>query len=164
MEEKEQSKKTQQDLLNELHPIFRWRVETILSTLSAMGWQPKIVFAKRTEAQQTEAIARGASHTKTSWHVPSTIGVSAASKGFVQVVRGNAVDIVDRRYAWGGPAANKGFQFWNDLGTAARANSCEWGGDWKPKKLKNGGYRDQRDVAHVQMKFTEEPPQSSFTV
>ena len=37
----------------------------------------------------------------------------------LQVVHGNAVDIVDERYRWEGLAANKDFQFWKDLGKAA---------------------------------------------
>lgn len=161
--EKRQSEKTQQDLLEELHPIFACKVRLILSDLQKRGWQPKIVFAHRTEEQQRDAIARGASHTMRSWHVSSTIGLLPAGAR-LQVFRGNAVDIVDKRYGWEDKAKNKEFQFWKDLGAAAHAHACQWGGDWKPVRRRDGKLHDQRDVAHVQMFFTEEPEVESFTV
>jgi hypothetical protein len=59
------------------------------------------------------------------------------------------------------------FQFWKDLGASAHRRDGQWGGDWKPvnRKGKDGKMhlRDQRDVAHVQMFFTEEAEQDSFT-
>ena len=159
--------KSQQDLLDELHPVFKHRVELILADLRKLGWEPKIVFARRTEEQQRDAIRRGASHTMLSWHVEHTIGLLPAGAR-LQVLRGNAVDIVDRRYAWGGKAASKDFQFWKDLGAAAHNHDCQWGGDWKPvhRRGKDGKMhvRDQRDVAHVQMFFTEEREQDSVAV
>ena len=164
--EKAQSQKSQQDLLDELHPVFRHKVELILTDLRKLGWQPKIVFARRTEEQQRDAIRRGASHTMLSWHVEHTIGMLPAGAR-LQVVRGNAVDIVDKRYGWGGKASSKNFRFWKDLGAAAHAQDCQWGGDWKPVRRtgKDGKVHlvDQRDVAHVQMFFTEEREQDSFT-
>jgi hypothetical protein len=164
--EKKQSQKTQEDLLDELHPVFRHRVELILADLRKLGWQPKIIFARRTEEQQRDAIRRGASHTMLSWHVDHTIGL-LPSGARLQVVRGNAVDIVDERYGWQGKASSKDFQFWKDLGAAAHDHDCQWGGDWKPVKFKGKDgkthVRDQRDVAHVQMFFTEEAGEGSFT-
>jgi hypothetical protein len=160
---KPQSQKSQQDLLNELHPVFKHKVELILTDLGKLGWEPKIVFARRTEEQQRDAIRRGASHTMLSWHAEHTSGLLSAGAQ-LQVVRGNAVDIVDRRYAWGGKAASKDFQFWKDLGASARSNSCQGGGDWKPVKRKDGKMHDQRDVAHVQMFFTEERAENSVVV
>jgi hypothetical protein len=85
--DKPQSKKTQQDLLNELHPIFMHKVELILFDLKKLGWQPKIIYARRTEEQQRDAIRRGASHTMLSWHVEHTIGLLPAGAR-LQVVRG----------------------------------------------------------------------------
>ena len=165
--EKKQSEKTQQDLLDELHPAFRYRVEHILHDLTALGWQPKIVFARRTEEQQRDAIKRGASTTMLSWHVEQTIGL-LPNGARVQVVRGNAVDIVDRRYGWEGKAKDQKFKFWTDLGAAAHQHGCQWGGDWKPRRVKqkDGTYKTVGgpDVAHVQMFFTEERVQDSITV
>jgi len=164
---KSQAQKSQQDLLDELHPVFRHKVELILADLQKLGWQPKIIFARRTEEQQRDAIRRGASHTMLSWHVQNTIGLMPAGAR-LQVVRGNAVDIVDGRYGWQGKAASKDFEFWTDLGSAAHKHGCQWGGDWKPvrRKGKDGKIhvRDQRDVAHVQMFFTEEREVDEFTV
>jgi len=164
---KKQSEKTQQDLLDELHPAFRPRVEQILQDLEALGWQPRIVFARRTEEQQRDAIKRGASPTMLSWHVEQTIGL-LPSGARLQVVRGNAVDIVDKRYGWEGKAKDQGFQFWKDLGAAAHSHHCQWGGDWKPRKVKqkDGTYRTVGgpDVAHVQMFFIEEISQDSIAV
>ena len=166
-EEKPQHKKTQTDLLDELHPVFKVRVISILETLRRKHWQPKIVFAKRTEEQQRDAVRRKASPTMLSWHVRSTIGMMPVPNtvAMAQVVHGNAVDIVDERYGWEGLAANKGFQFWSDLGQAAHQQHCEWGGDWKPKitidKHGKKHVKDRRDVAHVQMKFIEERAQAT---
>jgi len=102
-----------------------------LVDLRKRGWEPKIVFARRTEEQQRDAIRRGASHTMLSWHVEHTIGLLPAGAR-LQVVRGNAVDIVDGRYGWGGKDESKDFQFWKDLGVSAHNHDCQWGGDWKP--------------------------------
>lgn len=161
--EKQQSKKTQQDLLNELHPVFKHKVELILADLQVLGWHPTIVFARRTLEQQRDAIRRGASPTMLSWHVQQTIGLLPSGHASLQVIRGNAVDIVDKRYGWEGKASSKDFQFWKDLGTVAHKHSCQSGGDWKPRKGKDGKMHDRRDVAHVQMFFTEEREQDSFT-
>ena len=60
----------------------------------------------------------------------------------------NAADIADRRYGWSGPAGNKNFQFWKDLGRIAKKHGCGWGGDWK-----------MRDVAHVYLIFGDKPAQ-----
>jgi hypothetical protein len=164
---KKQSEKTQQDLLDELHPIFKHKVELILADLAKAGWEPKIVFARRTEEQQRDAMRRGASPTMLSWHVEATIGLLPAGAR-LQVMRGNAVDIVDRRYNWQGKAESKDFQFWKDLGAAAHKHDCQWGGDWKPVKRKGKDgkmhVKDRRDVAHVQMYFTEEREQDSVVV
>jgi hypothetical protein len=168
--EKSQNEKTQSDLLDELHPIFKVRVVAILESLRNQHWRPKIVFAKRSEEQQRDAVRRKASPTMLSWHVRSTIGLVPGpnSVTMLQVVHGNAVDIVDERYGWEGLAANKEFKFWKDLGKAAHDQYCEWGGDWKPKitvdKQGKKHIKDRRDVAHVQMKFIEERAQESAYV
>jgi hypothetical protein len=140
----------------------------ILADLRKAGWQPKIIFARRTPDQQRDAIRRGASHTMRSWHVPSTMGMLPAGAHHIQAIHGNAVDIVDQRYGWQGKAASKEFQFWKDLGAAAHRNYCQWGGDWKPvtRKGKDGKMHtlDQRDVAHVQMFYVEEREEDTVVV
>lgn len=109
--EKPQSQKFQQDLLNELHPVFKHRVELILIDLRKLGWDPTIVFARRTEEQQRDAVRRRASPTMLSWHLQDTIGLLRVGHSHFQVVRGNAVDIVDKRYGWEGKAKSLDFQF-----------------------------------------------------
>ena len=37
-----QSEKTQNDLLDELHPVFKVRVQAILQTLRNQDWRPKL--------------------------------------------------------------------------------------------------------------------------
>ncbi|RMG10516.1 MAG: hypothetical protein D6731_17305 [Planctomycetota bacterium] len=106
-----------------LEPAFRARVEAVLARLRAKGWQPYVAEGRRTLAQQREKVRRGVSRTLRSRHL-----------------LGLAADIVDRRYGWGGPAANLRFAFWRDLGAAAHAEGLTWGGDW----------RSFPDVAHVQ--------------
>jgi hypothetical protein len=49
-----------------------------------------------------------------------------------------AVDVIDRRWAWGEEAETNGF--WEALGRLAKAEGHFWGGDWRKFK----------DVAHVQ--------------
>ncbi|MEY3014686.1 MAG: hypothetical protein RIT45_3421 [Pseudomonadota bacterium] len=109
--------------LDGLEANFRAKVVTILKELAGKGWKPVVAEGLRTRAQQAEKVRLGYSKTMNSAHL---LGLGA--------------DIVDRRYAWGGPAANTEFQFWKDLGLAARAQGLIWGGDWKKFK----------DVAHVE--------------
>jgi hypothetical protein len=121
-EKPQDSRKMQEDLLDESHPVFKVHVVAIQVSLRATGWQPNIVFAKRTPAQKADAVQREASPSVLSWHVRSSIGLlpvpNVASS--IQVVHGNAVDIVDERYFWNGPAADKNYKFWKNLGDAAR--------------------------------------------
>ena len=49
-----------------------------------------------------------------------------------------AIDIIDRRWAWGVGAERN--HFWDALGKAAKAEGLYWGGDWLKFK----------DYAHVQ--------------
>jgi peptidoglycan L-alanyl-D-glutamate endopeptidase CwlK len=52
---------------------------------------------------------------------------------------GKAVDIIDKRYGWAGPASKLDYKFWTDLGREAKSVGLKWGGDWSSFK----------DVAHV---------------
>lgn len=139
------------ELLNQCHPVFRLALLKVLADLRAKNWQPEIRELIRTPEQQKAKMKAGYSKTMRSWHVPSTYGKLPTEDGRVQEVNGQAADIVDRRYAWGGPAANLNFQFWKDLGAAAQKFGCSWGGNWK----------SFRDVAHIEILYIESIPATS---
>ena len=109
--------------IESLEPEVREKVRRVLVKLEQKKWQPKVAEGRRTKAEQAEKFRRGVTTTMNSKHLC-----------------GIAADIVDKRYAWGGPAANTNFQFWQDLGAAAKSEGLDWGGDWKSFK----------DVAHVE--------------
>ena len=140
--------------LRSIHPVFRWRVEAVLRELANREWQPVVWEGRRTTAEQAEKVRLGYSKTMGSWHVLSTHAIIPAGKDGIDIVHGAAADIVDRRWEWGGPCANLNHHFWLSLGTVAKAQGLEWGGDWKKF----------RDVAHVQMRFVEMAPMKSATV
>src|SRR6185295_5012023 len=96
---------SEQALLKQCHPVFKPRLEAILVGLRRKGWKPKIAELVRTSEQQKKKVATGVSKTLKSWHVPSTIGLLANGASAVDVVHGNAADIVDERYGWSGLAA-----------------------------------------------------------
>jgi hypothetical protein len=110
--------------LEGLDPTFKTQVISILQELAGKGWIPVVAEGVRDKAQQQKKVDAGYSKTMNSRHLT-----------------GHAVDIVDRRYGWGGPAAKLDHAFWTDLGAAANSRGLEWGGDWKSFK----------DVAHVQV-------------
>jgi hypothetical protein len=135
------------------HPTFQWRLNMILGELRSLGWQPVVHHeAVRTIEQEAQKVKEGKSHTLNSWHVRSTIGLLRHSKRTVDVVHGNAADIIDKRWGWDGPAANQHFKFWLDLGRVAKKYGCRWGGDWT-----------HRDMAHIEFLFIDEPPQPRRT-
>ena len=141
------------EALRDLHPVFRTKVDQLLVELLAKGWQPVLVYGRSTEAQRRKLAAEGVG-AKRSWHVASTHAfLATADRSLLDVVRGCAADVIDRRWGWSGPCANKNHKFWNDLGASAKRLGLEWGGDWK-----------KRDVAHVQLKFVEDAPRSSVVV
>ena len=141
--------------LDGLHPVFRQNLRRILAELKKGGWEPIVAQTIRTPRQQAEKVKRGVSWTMHSWHVPSTMATLPYTSSSYLEVRGNAADVVDRRYGWEGPAHNHKFAFWLDLGRIAKQYGCEWGGDWNGK---------QQDVAHIQMKFIEMAPQRTAVV
>jgi hypothetical protein len=142
-----------QAALETLHPVFKLRVDSVLSELTTKGWQPVVVYGRRTPEQQQKLVEQGVGG-KSSWHVATTEArLANPDRSLVEVVRGCAADVIDRRWAWGGPCSSKDHQFWKDLGTTAKSHGLEWGGDWK-----------KRDVAHIQMKFVEDRPLSSVVV
>jgi peptidoglycan L-alanyl-D-glutamate endopeptidase CwlK len=134
--------------LDRLHPVFKVRLQRVLRELRSLGWQPVAQQTIRTAAQQADKVKKGYSKTMRSWHVQSTLGMLPASGHSYYEVRGNAADVVDRRYGWAGPAANKDYKFWKDLGRAAKGQGLTWGGDWKKF----------RDVAHIELHFIDSPP------
>lgn len=113
--------------LGGLNPMLIDKVNVILSKLTQKGWRPRVASGLRSVEEQQEKIDQGRSSLKN----------PRDSKH----VQGRAVDIIDSRYGWNGPASDLDFQFWNDLGEAAREVGLVWGGDWKSFK----------DVAHVEM-------------
>lgn len=95
---------------------------SIMHDLEDKGWEPRIGSGMRTVAEEAYHLANHTSQTMHSKHLT-----------------GHALDIVDKRYAWGGPASKLNFTFWFDLGAAAKKYGVEWGGSWHWK-----------DVAHIQ--------------
>lgn len=133
---------------HQFHPVFQQRLNAILGELRSLGWRPIVDRdAVRTLEEEQQKVNEGKSKTLKSWHVRSTVG-HFRENGMLYTVRGNAADIVDERWLWGGPAANPKFKFWTDLGRVAKKHGCRWGGDW----------RHFRDVAHIEFLFIEEPP------
>jgi peptidoglycan L-alanyl-D-glutamate endopeptidase CwlK len=122
-----------------LGPEFGRRVDAVLQALEAKHWIPVIFHGRRTQEQQAEKVKQGYSPTMQSWHVEST-HKSARRFGVFYEIRGEAADIVDARYLWSGPAADTKYQFWRDLGEAAKQQGLVWGGDWR-----------KPDVAHVEL-------------
>lgn len=112
--------------LNELHPKFALQIKYILHELAALGFQPKIAEGLRDWEQQQEKIRKGVSRANYSRHLV-----------------GLAVDIVDKRWGWNGPAAKPNHPFWVSLGQVAKAYHLTWGGDWNIPGV-------GPDVAHVE--------------
>lgn len=110
--------------LNGLDPQLADKVISIVMNLQRLGWKPVIAEAVRTKEQQAEKVKLGYSKTMNSKHIV-----------------GKAVDIIDRRYGWDGPASDLNYQFWVDLGKEVKKEGLTWGGDWKSFK----------DVAHVEI-------------
>jgi peptidoglycan L-alanyl-D-glutamate endopeptidase CwlK len=102
---------------------FNSKIPLIMQELKDKGWKPKIHKQFRSIEKQREKVRKGHSTTMNSYHLC-----------------GLAVDIIDKRYGWSGPAADINYEFWKDLGKAANKQGLVWGGDWKSFK----------DVAHVQ--------------
>jgi peptidoglycan L-alanyl-D-glutamate endopeptidase CwlK len=115
--------------LESMNPDFRERVKAILEELENRQFKPKIFFAWRSVEVQLELYRKRRSKVKFSFHN------AQKSDGRPHAC---AVDIIDRRWAWGAAAQANGF--WDALGDAVRGNRLYWGGDWVTFK----------DWAHVQ--------------
>ncbi len=120
---------SQEKKLKSLRPDFRTKVEKMLEELDQRGFQPKVFYGWRSVAVQKELYDKGRSKVTFSFHNAQHPDGTPCSC---------AVDIIDKRWAWGAAAMKNGF--WEALGEAARKQNCVWGGDWKSFK----------DWAHVQ--------------
>jgi len=113
--------------LGDLKPTFRAKVENILIELEQQGWEPRVhEDALRTPAQQAAKQAAGVSKTLNSAHL-----------------KGYGADIIDRRWAWGGPARSNDFRFWHELGAAAGRQQVDWGlamWGWDPAHVEMPGW------------------------
>ena len=118
---KQSSKLTFEDKINSLDPSMREVTKTILKGLEDKGHKPLLFFAHRTIGEQKEILAKGNSTIPFSFHNTYKDGKPAAL----------AIDVVDSRYYWQGPAADTSYKFWTDLGELCKANGLDWGGDWR---------------------------------
>lgn len=134
--------------LYSMHPVFRWRVEALIEHLNKKGWKAFVWQGKTRSEAQAAKYAKKGTGIKMSWHRPDVHGRMGAL-----LVELYAADIVDERWGWEGPAKDLGHAFWNDLGSFAKAQALEWGGDW-----------GKRDVAHVQMALMDMAMPDSFVV
>jgi peptidoglycan L-alanyl-D-glutamate endopeptidase CwlK len=108
--------------MNSISSTLSSKLGAVLAELEGKGWEPRVAEGVRTVEEQAKKVRQGYSQTMKSAHL-----------------HGNAVDIVDARYGWNGPAANHQFEFWKDLNAAVKKVGLSSGGDWKNFK----------DPAHV---------------
>jgi len=120
---------TNEEHLTRVDPRIRAKVEAVLRDLRGHGWQPQIATSWRSLEEQRAKKAQGRSLVSWSYHNNLRGGQPSAL----------AVDIIDRRYAWGIPQDH---QFWRDLGSSAEAHGMTWGGRWKRLP----------DVAHIEVR------------
>ena len=123
------SKWSQKKKLASLDSKLRTKTVRILETLNSGGYRPKIFFGWRSVAVQRRLFEAGNSKVRFSFH-------NAQLKNGTP--NAQAIDIIDRRWAWGEEAERN--RFWDALGKAAKAEGLYWGGDWSKFK----------DYAHVQ--------------
>lgn len=115
--------------LRSLNSEFRTKVEDILDELEMRGFKPKIFYAWRSVEVQQELFRK--KRTKVNFSFHNAQNPDGTPNAY-------AVDIIDRRWAWGAGAEANGF--WSSLGQAAHNLNLYWGGDWATFK----------DWAHVQ--------------
>jgi peptidoglycan hydrolase-like protein with peptidoglycan-binding domain len=115
--------------LDSLNPGFKEKVKEMVEELQHRQFRPKIFFAWRSVEVQLELYRKKRTKVKFSFHN------SQKPDGRPYAY---AVDVIDRRWAWGAAAQANGF--WDALGETAKDNRLHWGGDWISFK----------DLAHVQ--------------
>jgi peptidoglycan L-alanyl-D-glutamate endopeptidase CwlK len=123
------SKWSQERKLASLDAAFRGKVESVLERLGTDGFQPRIYYGWRSVAVQRELVRNGNSTVNFSFHNAQYPDGRP---------RAHAVDIIDRRWAWGEAAQENGF--WDALGRVGKAEGLYWGGSWIKFK----------DYAHLQ--------------
>jgi peptidoglycan L-alanyl-D-glutamate endopeptidase CwlK len=126
---KKSNQLSHEEKINSLDVKMRPKIRAVLKELTGLGFQPKIYFAWRTLYEQKEIVAAGNSKVNFSFHTAYKDGVPNAY----------AVDIIDKRWAWGAEAAKNGF--WKALGAAGKKQGLYWGGDWTTFQ----------DLAHLQL-------------
>jgi Putative peptidoglycan binding domain/D-alanyl-D-alanine carboxypeptidase len=125
----------QEKKLRSLETLTRLKVQRVLGTLAAKGFQPKIFFAWRSVQVQEELFKKGRTKVHFSFHnAQRPDGTPNAY----------AADIIDARWGWEPEAEKQGF--WTALGEAAKAEGLVWGGSWT----------DFKDEAHVQNRQNSE--------
>jgi hypothetical protein len=139
--------------LKTLHPTFQTSVRKLMERMKARGFQPAIGTSWRNLAWQQQAVDDGRSKVHFSMHNATDMesGAPAAL----------AVDLVDRRYGWGGtkaePAASDNprtigaAQFFKALGQEASKLGLGWGGNYSHKGIWSH-FGMGWDVAHVSWK------------
>jgi hypothetical protein len=126
---------TQEKKLESLNPAFRETVRDVLDVLTGKGFEPRIVFGWRSVKTQLELFEQKKTEVRFSFH--NAQRPDGAPNAY-------AVDVIDKRWAWGPQAEKNGF--WIALGAAAEARSLVWGGRWKSLP----------DFAHIQCKRNDE--------
>lgn len=108
--------------LDHLFPVFRARVDKLISNMKAAGFTPKVVEGLRSTAYQQWLYAQG--RTRPGKKVTDDDGVHNISKH----QHGMAVDLVDDT---GGKINWNNIKFYAQLSKEAKALGLEWGGWWK---------------------------------
>lgn len=116
--------------LKKLAPGFRVRVEQIVASLIAQGFDPIVVEAFRTDARQRHLYGFGRTYDDGRGIVTNAKDASQSMHGY-----GLAVDIVSKSKTW-----SAGPKFWEALAATAEKHGCVAGLRWKMK-----------DSPHIQM-------------
>lgn len=100
-----------------LKPELQDKAIDIINQLYVLGWHPVIWCGLRSVEEERKEIAAGNS--------------SLTNPYDCKHVTGDAVDIVDVRYPWSGPASSLIYKFWVDYGKLVYADpGLRWGGVW----------------------------------
>lgn len=136
-----------------LHPTFQRSIQTLMDRMRSRGFQPAIGTSWRNLAWQRQAVDDGRSKVLFSMHNATDMesGAPAAL----------AVDLVDKRWGWGGTTANpasptnpqtvNAATFFKALGEEAHKLGLGWGGDYSRKGVW-ASFGMGWDVAHVSWK------------
>ncbi len=136
-----------------LHPTFQRSIQTLMDRMRARGFQPAIGTSWRNLAWQREAVDDGRSKVLFSMH-----NVTDMESGAPAAL---AVDLVDKRWGWGGTEANpasatnpqtiNAATFFKVLGQEAARLRLGWGGNYSRKGVWSN-FGMGWDVAHVSWK------------